>query len=321
MEKKKKRLNRWKIISFILGVLLIVSLFTSGNMNFTSTSKVGQTSIDFINNDLLQGQATASLEDISLENGLYKLTVLVMGQINQIYVTKDGKLMFVSPPIPITGVETTQDEPEIPEVPKSDKPEIELFTMSHCPYGTQAEKGILPVVKLLGDKIDFKLKFVYYAMHPQQGEVEEQLRQHCIQEEQNDKFLDYLECFLEDGDSDRCITEIGIDDLTECTERIDQEFDVIANLEDESLWLNGRFPLFNIHKEDNDGYSIGGSPTLVINGEIISVARDSVTLLETICSAFNEEPEECNTEFEPGTPSPGFGWSETGSQNTASCGV
>jgi len=318
MEKKKIRLNRWKITSFILGVLLVVSLFTSGNMIFTSANNVGETAIDFINSDLLQGQATATLEDISLENGLYKLTVLVMGQTNLIYVTKDGKLMFVSPPIPITGVEQVE-EPQIPEVPKSDEPEIELFVMSHCPYGTQAEKGILPVVKLLGDKIDFKLKFVYYAMHPAQDEPQEQVRQHCIQEEQNDKFLDYLECFLEDGDSDRCITEIGIDDLTECTERIDQEFDITVNLEDESLWLNGRFPLFNIHKEDNEEYSIGGSPTLVINGEIISVARDSVTLLETICSAFNEAPEECNTVLEPGTPSPGFGWSETGSQNTASC--
>ena len=37
--------------------------------------------------------------------------------------------------------------------PKKEKPEVELFVMSHCPFGTQIEKGMLPVARLLGDKI------------------------------------------------------------------------------------------------------------------------------------------------------------------------
>ncbi|MEM2131153.1 MAG: GILT family protein, partial [Candidatus Woesearchaeota archaeon] len=71
---------------------------------------------------------------------------------------------------------------------KKDKPEVQLFVMSHCPFGTQMEKGILPVVELLGNKIDFKVRFVYYAMHGE-VEVKEQLRQYCIQKEQQDKYL------------------------------------------------------------------------------------------------------------------------------------
>ncbi|MBU3941884.1 MAG: hypothetical protein KKF74_03150, partial [Nanoarchaeota archaeon] len=49
-------------------------------------------------------------------------------------------------------------------MPKKDKPEVELFVMSHCPYGTQIEKGMLPVARLLGDKIDFNIRFCSYAM-------------------------------------------------------------------------------------------------------------------------------------------------------------
>ncbi len=44
--------------------------------------------------------------------------------------------------------------------------------MSYCPYGTQAEKGILPVVALLGDKIDFKLRTVHYVLHGDKEDLE-----------------------------------------------------------------------------------------------------------------------------------------------------
>jgi len=36
--------------------------------------------------------------------------------------------------------------PAAQELPKTAKPKVELFVMSHCPYGTQAEKAMIPVV-------------------------------------------------------------------------------------------------------------------------------------------------------------------------------
>ena len=102
--------------------------------------------------------------------------------------------------------------------------------MAYCPYGTQIEKGLIPVMNLLGDKIDAEIKFVYYAMHPTQGEVEEQLNQYCIQKEQNPLYLAYLTCFLEDSDGEGCLTSTGIDmaQLTTCTTATDAEFNVLA---------------------------------------------------------------------------------------------
>jgi hypothetical protein len=69
--------------------------------------------------------------------------------------------------------------------------------MSYCPFGTQAEKGILPVVNLLKDKIDFKVKFVNYAMHGKK-EIDENNLQYCIQKEEPNKYNSYLTCFLKE---------------------------------------------------------------------------------------------------------------------------
>ena len=322
-----KKLNKWKISTFVLIIILIAVVAFSGfnPLSLTTGNAVAQNAVNFINTNMLQGQ-TATIEDVSSTSGVYKTSINIQGQPAEVYVTKDGKLMFLQavPLIPIeTPTNTNTNTNTNIDVPKSDSPEVELFVMSHCPYGTQAEKGILPAVKKLGDKIDFKIKFVYYAMHPTSGEVEEQLNQHCIQKEQNDKYLDYLECFLTEGDGEGCLDETGIDRsaLTTCTEATDEEFEVTANLEDTSSWLSGKFPLFNIHKEDNEKYGVRGSPTLVINGQTVSTSRDTVSLFGAICGAFNEAPEECNTEFETGTPSPGFGWGTTASNNVAACGA
>jgi hypothetical protein len=317
--------NYWAISTLILATLFIVSLLTGGISGGATIGmdEAGQNVLNFANK---QG---ANAELLSIEDGesLYMVILSIDGQEVPVYVTKDGKTL-VPQPIPLEEIETptTNTQPtQTSASPKSDKPIVELFIMSHCPYGTQIEKGILPVVEVLKDKIDFELKFVYYAMHPTSGEVEEQLNQYCIQKDQNDKFTDYLTCFLEAGDGESCLDTIAIDKtkLTTCTEATDAEFNVLANLADESSWLSGRFPKFDIHKADNDKYSVGGSPTLIINGVQSSSGRDSISLLNAICGAFNTAPGECDTEFETGSPTPGFGFSTTAASNNAAagCGV
>ncbi len=200
-------------------------------------------------------------------------------------------------------------------------PTVEAFVMSHCPFGTQIEKGLLPVVELLGDKIDFEIKFCDYAMHGEK-EVLEQLQQYCIQEEQNDVFIDYLTCFLEAEDSEGCLDTANVDKtkLATCASATDAKFKLTAALEDKTLW-KGNFPPFTIYQEDVDKYSISGSPTLVINGVTSSSSRDPASLLKTICTGFDEKPEECDEVLSTANPSSGFGFSETAAPATAAtCG-
>jgi len=327
-----KKTNKWKVATVILAILLIVSVIGSSyvSMMAISGNAVANNAVDFINSELLQGQTTATLQtaekDTSL--GLIKATILVEGQPTPVYISKDGKTMFLNAiPLTETTTDTTttpQTSPQPVDVPKSDKPEVELFIMSHCPYGTQAEKGILPVAKVLGDDINFKIKFVYYAMHGE-TEVKEQLNQYCIQKEQNDKYLDYLYCFLDAGDGETCLatTDIDTTKLKTCTDAADEEFEITKNFEDQASWLSGRYPLFNTDKADNEKYQVGGSPTLVINGKVVSSARDSASLLKTICGAFNTEPEACTQEFSATAPGAGFGWDTTSQNNAAiaGCGV
>jgi hypothetical protein len=324
---KGNKLDVWKIATLALLLLFVVSIFTSGFsfLKLSSKETVTQETLNFINTNLLQGQAVAELKASAEEDCLYSMELNVAGQELVSYVTKDGKLFFPQA-LETAAVEAQlaatqqQAQAQQPEITKSDKPKVELFIMSHCPYGTQAEKGIIPTVEALGDNIDFEIKFVDYAMHGEK-EVLEQLNQYCIQKEQGDKFFTYLGCFLDKGESESCLTEAAIDSekLASCTEKADEDFSIRANLEDESSWRSGRFPEFNTHAEDNQKYAVQGSPTLVINGEQVSSARSPAAYLTTICSAFNEAPEECQQELSTETYSPGFGY-EAGAASAASCG-
>ena len=87
------------------------------------------------------------------------------------------------------------------------KPTLELFVMSYCPFGVQAEEKIIPIVKEFGDQIDFKLQFIaqekaepsahditpFTSLHGY-PEVAENIRQLLIAQEYPDRYLDYILC-------------------------------------------------------------------------------------------------------------------------------
>ena len=222
-----------------------------------------------------------------------------------LYVTKDGNF-FTQNLIPLqitanSASPTSNGNNPATDVPKSDKPLVELFVMTHCPYGTQAEKGIIPALKALGSKIDGTIRFVHYFMH---GDKEEQetYAQVCIREEQPTKFLDYLSCFLEASDSVACLTRSGIDKtkLNTCISNGNAKkyYDADAVL--------------------SQGYGVQGSPTLVINGVESKAGRDSQSYLSGVCAAFNNAPSECSQTLSSTAPSPGFGSSASSSASAAS---
>jgi hypothetical protein len=325
---KKVRENPWILATFVCGILAVIliisTLFGGTTGNVISANDAGEKLIDFYESTGIEGLTLNSVNEVS---GLYQVNLNYEESIISFYVTKDGK-SFVNENYMIPIEEEVSSETET-EITKSDKPIVELFVMSYCPYGTQAEKGIIPVVKLLGDKIDFKIRYVDYLMHGEK-EGKENLREYCIQKIAPEKFLDYMTCFLEgDGevsssgyitngnDVNTCIAKAGIDtsELNSCISETDKEYSVTENLEAET-----NYPRFNVDAELNDEYGVEGSPTLVINGQIVSSGRSSASYLDIICSAFNNVPEVCSTELSSETPSPYFGWESSGSSTTASCG-
>lgn len=323
---EKIKQNPWILSTLVLGILAIILVFSVVADASMAPEAVGKSFVDYINE-----QGGANIEYVSaidFSPSLYQVNVLANGQEVPAHITKDG-LYMVQVVMPLSEQEVDpleipeQDEPAPVDVVKSDKPKVELFVMSHCPYGTQAVKGIIPVLETLGKKIDFDLRFVYYAMHPTAGEVEEQLNQYCIQKEQEDKLVTYLKCFLDKGDGASCLDSTGIDKakLTACAATADEEFNIMANLEDESGWLSGRFPKFDIDKELNEQYGVKGSPNLIINGKSVNVARSPSAYLDAICGAFNVAPEECLTELSSQAYQPGFGYDYAGDAGSAAqCG-
>jgi hypothetical protein len=266
----------------------------------------------FINAALMRPGTQATVTELVKLGGLYKMKIDIgSGDPIDSYLSLDGKLFFpqamdIDVVTADLAAATTTGAAAATVGTKNDKPVVELFVMSYCPYGLQMERGILPVVEQLGAKIDFKLKFCDYAMH-EKKEIDENLAQYCLQKEQNDKFASYLNCFIQSGVAADCYQEAKINEasMQSCISKADKEFGVTTGYDNKEGWT-GQFPPFNVDKADNTKYSVQGSPTLIINGQEISASRDSASLLTTICSAFNSAPEECSAQLSSTSPAAGF---------------
>lgn len=264
--------------------------------------------------------------EIKIENGLYKVAVDINSSPQELYVTKDGKNL-IQGMISFDEIDKqnqAQKEKETPkEIPKSDKPKVELFVMSYCPFGIQMEKGLAPVIATLGKSIDFQLRFVDYAMHGDK-EINENLIQHCVQKNNPEKLNRYLDCFNRKGEgkSDTCLATVGIvgSKIKACVAETDKQFSIAQKAADKNNWSGGKFPPFDLDKDQNDAYKIEGSPTLVLNGVITTSKRDPASLLKTICQSFNSQPKECEAKLSTETPSSSFGEGTAKASNDASCG-
>lgn len=328
----RKFFDKDKASSKITPIVLVVALIIIGFISFSpsmkksvSKEKASTIAEEFINEYLMEPGSKASIVSVSEEYGLYKIEVDITSSVVDSYLSKDGKLFF---PQALNIEEINAEEapvaneasaPVAEVTNKNDKPVIELFVMSHCPYGTQMEKGILPVIEALGDSVDFQVKFNSYAMH---GEVEliEQMNQHCIMTEQEDLYLDYLTCFLVAGDSSSCLasTKIDVKKMENCFDKTENEYKIIDDFENK-VGYQGSYPGFSLQEADNTKYGVGGSPTLVINGQTISSGRDSASLLYTICSAFNTQPDACFSALSSASPAPGFGTGTTNAATNVEC--
>lgn len=85
------------IAAALVAVAIIFVNFRNNNVNgkILSQEQVSSRVLVYINNVLLAGRATAKLESISEERGLYKIKISVGdGQIIESYATKNGEMFF-----------------------------------------------------------------------------------------------------------------------------------------------------------------------------------------------------------------------------------
>jgi len=250
----------------------------------------------FINENLLPSNIKATINSMTLEGDVYNINLDVEGKNYTSYMTKDGTKFFQSgidmAKFAVENAAAQADSSQTTQpvaVPKTDKPKVELFVMTHCPYGLQAEKGILPVFATLGDKIDAKIRFINYFMHGDQEE-QETYNQVCIREEQAAKFYGYLNCFVIEGDSAKCVSQAGVNKakLSSCLASKAKDY-------------------YKVDSGFSQGYGAQSSPTLIINGVESKAGRSAASYLTGICAAFTTAPAECGQQLSSASPAAGFG--------------
>ena len=311
-----KKLTVWKSAAALLGILLIISLFTDG-FGITgaaiglpgalSSDEAAEKTVDYINENLLQPGTTATLVSVEDSGDLYNVKLRIGNQLYDSYVTKDGSLLFPN----AVNLDAVVEEPEQPtaDYPKNDKPDVLMFVMTFCPYGQQAETGLGPVAELLGNKINFEPHFVIYSNYRGGGpnyclddenkycsmhgidELNEGVRQLCIWKYEKSKFWDYVSAI-----NSKC----SLSNIETCWEGIAQDAGI--NVERiKTCQENEALSLLRTEVELGEEHGASGSPTIVINGKSYSGARTPNAFQEAICSAFNKQPSECSEEIEGGS--------------------
>ncbi|HUT96432.1 MAG TPA: thioredoxin domain-containing protein [Candidatus Paceibacterota bacterium] len=283
------------IILIVLGIAQV--LYSQKGI---SSKEAGKIVIDYVNK-VLEGQATAILVgDVVKENGVYKLNLKIGEQDMISYISLDGELIFPSG-IAITE-DTTVNGDANSDIPKQDKTKADLFVMSFCPYGNQAEEIIIPVVNLLGDKVDIELHYVIYenyqgggsdycvaeskycSMHGIQ-ELNQDVRELCVQKYQKEKFWGFVK---------QINTSCNYQDVDACWENVAKSSGVDVN-NVKTCFAEEKISLLENEVELGKKYDISGSPQLIINDKEFTGTRSAEGYKSAICAGFNTAPSECST--------------------------
>ncbi len=308
---EKIRENPWILSTFICGILVIVLLVAtfSGSLtgNVVSKEKAADNLVTYLKDNI---DASISLVKVIEQGGLYLATVEYQNQEIPVYITKDGSA-YTTSLVPLVESSNQQQQTE---VPKADKPSVELYVFTYCPYGLQMEKAMLPAVKLLGDKIDFKIRQIG-AMHGAHEELEAK-RQLCIEKNYPTKFLDYVQAFAEDTTIGACNGDATC--LTPKLNALYTKLGIDASKIDSCISSDG-VTIYGAETANSESKGVTGSPTLIINGVAAQASRSPEAIKGVICNAFNDIPSECSTVLSTEQASAGFGAGTSSGSGSGSC--
>lgn len=200
-----------------------------------------------------------------------------------------------------------------------DKPQIDFFIMSYCPYGNQAEETISDVYQALKNKVNYVPHYIFYenfnnggeeycldkdnkycSMHGVQ-EANQDIRELCVLKNYGiGKYFDFIKI---------ANTDCSAENIDTCWETITQKAGIdkykVRNCE-----KTEKLTLAKKELETTTKLQISGSPTIFINGEVYEGSRTATAYQKTLCKYFKDEPQECKTEIETTTqttPSGGCG--------------
>jgi hypothetical protein len=281
----------------LLIIFLLLNLNQPGQGTAVPPAICGEKVMKYVNDNLVQPGTSASLVSINESRGLYALESRYQSQVITIYSTKDCRLLFTNTiDMNATPAKTPQAQPP----KKTARPVVDLFVMAFCPYGTQAETVMRPVVDLLGSTADIRVRYITTINGTSPGDVislhgpaeaREDLRQLCIMNSNRAQYWDYLEAF-----NSQCYPVWqNTSALDSCRKNITASLGIsLAGAESCASGNNG-LSLLKTDETEAMKYGVTGSPTLIINGVEYAGSRTPEGYKEAICNSFDNPPAACNT--------------------------
>ncbi|HOW60850.1 MAG TPA: hypothetical protein P5548_03695 [Candidatus Moranbacteria bacterium] len=292
--------NKTLIIVAIVLFIIIAGVFAF--KNYREKVDIGPKMIKekfqtFLNANTATG-VKVEIKEVTKENGLYKLMVNVNGQEQPVYLTKDGNKLVSGSLISLDEIAKQnelakkQSEENNKPIPKADKPVVDLFVMSFCPYGNKAEDTLKPVYDLLKNKVDFNFHYIVSvngdtveSLHGEK-EVVQNEREACVLKDYGkDKWFSFVSYVNAKCGSDGSCWEAGAKTLSLNSSKIS------------SCVAAEGLGLMKSNEEASKGANATGSPTMKINGvssKAIYKYGDPESYKQEICNSFNVAPAECS---------------------------
>ncbi len=311
MDKKesvKKSQKTLLISAVVLLILLVLGGYelkkmnpnSSSNKNVLTLAEAKKVATDFINGSLMQKGSVADIENVSKENGLFKIKLKVgegdkAQEVNS-YLTLDGKKFFLNAPLDIAEIEKKvaiakkkKAEPE--KITQTDKPKVDLYVMAFCPFGNKAEDTLKPVYELLKNKVDFNFHYIVkvkgnkvQSLHGEKEVVQDEREACVLRDYGKGKWMKFVTYVNSNCGSDGSCWEKGAQNLGLSTTKIS------ACVTSQGL------KLMQANEKVSTAAGASGSPTMVINGvstKVVYQYADSEAYKKVICSAFKKAPAEC----------------------------
>lgn len=229
--------------------------------------------------------------------------------LNNIFKASLGFALFLSisacelPTEPKTGSgETTaniETEDNTSETKSANAAKLDFYVMSQCPYGTQVEDAIAPVMKKMGDVINLNINYILYPAANYVGqedkycidglcsmhgipELKGNIVQLCVNEIAPEKGLDFISCQNKTADKipgnwESCVEALELD-----KEKVEACYEGDKGLE--LMRENAKFA---------EEIQAQGSPTIYLNDKLYQGGRSDLDFQRAICQTIDSQHKEC----------------------------
>ena len=172
---------------------------------------------------------------------------------------------------------------------RAGKIDFDIYVMSQCPYGIQAESMVMKSMDGFEDYINFNVEYIaslnadgsFNSLHGE-SEVEGNIYQLCVKKYNPENFWPYLECQNKNyqdlkSSFESCANQVGIG------------FETIKNCAGGEEGTE----LLKISLAKAQELNVSGSPTFYLKGEKYTGPRTEIAIQRELCKVLENKPSKC----------------------------